>query len=258
MVYIVYMNKSDIAESFSVAAKTYDQAAFIEQEIGQRLIQRLEYIKLDPKYILDLGCGTGYFTRQLQSLYPGATIIGLDIAFGMVNFASNNTQLQYCCGDAEQLPFLDMQFDLIFSNCCLPSIENFEVLFTELNRVLNLDGMLLITTFGPDTLQELGIIGTWQDMHQMGDLLLQQQYKDPVVDTEKLTFTYNKLQTLLMDLQASGSFEINFSNAENLDQPCAVTYEIIYCHAQKQTITKKQYTDTAGNTYIPVTKLPTL
>jgi malonyl-CoA O-methyltransferase len=252
------MNKLEIAAAFSAAAKTYDQAAFIEHEIGQRLMQRLEYIKINPKYILDLGCGTGYFTRQLQDRYPSATIIGLDIAFGMAKFASDNTQLQYCCGDAEQLPFLDMQFDLIFSNCCLPSIENFEILFAELKRVLNLDGMLLVTTFGPDTLQELRITSNWQDMHQIGDLLLQQQYKDPVVDTEKLTFTYKKLQTLLMDLQASGSFEIDFSNAENLEQPCAITYEIIYCHAQKQTTTKKQYTDTAGNTYIPVTKLPTL
>lgn len=252
------MNKSDIATAFSAAAETYDQAAFIEQEIGQRLMQRLEYIRLDPKYILDLGCGTGYFTRQLQKLYPGANIIGLDIAFGMVKFAKNNTTLQYYCADAEQLPFRDMQFDLIFSNCCLPFTDNIEIIFAELNRVLKLDGLLLFTTYGPDTLQELAIETSWQDMHKIGDILLQQQYKDPVVDTERLTFTYKKLQTLLEDLQASGSFEIDFSNAVYLNQPCEVTYEIINCHAQKQTVNKKQYTDASGNTYVPITKLPIL
>jgi malonyl-CoA O-methyltransferase len=252
------MDKSAVASSFSAAAHTYDQAAFIEQEIGLRLMQRLEYIKLEPRYILDLGCGTGYFTRQLQNRYPSAIIIGLDIAFGMAKFASDNTQLQYCCGDAEQLPFLDMQFDLIFSNCCLPSIENFEAVFNEFNRVLNLDGLLLVTTFGPDTLQELGIESNWQDMHQIGDILLQQQFKNPVVDTEKLIFKYKKLQTLLTDLQATGSFEIDFSNAAKLELPCEVSYEIINCHAQKQAIIKKQYTDKLGNTYIPVTKLAIL
>ena len=134
------MNKLEIAAAFSDAAPTYDQAAFIEQEIGQRLMQRLEYIKINPKYILDLGCGTGYFTRQLQNRYPGATIIGIDIAFGMLKFASASTTLHYCCADAECLPFANQQFDLIFSNCCLPSIKNFEVLFKEINRVLNIDG----------------------------------------------------------------------------------------------------------------------
>lgn len=252
------MNKLEIAAAFSAAAKTYDQAAFIEQEIGQRLIQRLEYIKLNPKYILDLGCGTGYFTRQLQSRYPDATIIGLDIAFEMVNFASNNSNLPYCCADAEQLPFTDLQFDLIFSNCCIPSVDNLEVLFLEISRILNINGLLLFTTFGPDTLKELELETQWQDMHNIGDLLLQQQYKDPVLDTEKLTFLYKKLHTLLTDLHDTGNFKIDFSNAINLQQPCAITYEVIYCHAQKQAIAQKQYTDATGNTYIPITKLPLL
>lgn len=249
------MNKYSIAASYSAAATKYDQAAVVEQEIGQRLMQRLEYIKINPKYILDLGCGTGYFTQQLQNRYPGATIIGIDIAFGMVKFASNNKPLPYCCADAEQLPFFDMQFDLIFSNCCLPSIDNIDLLFFELNRVLNTDGLLLFTTFGPNTLQELALETRWQDMHHVGDLLLQQQYKNPVVDTETLIFTYKKLQTLLVDLQDSGSFKIDFSNATNLQEPCAITYEVIYCHAQKQ-LSKKQYTDTFGNIYIPITKIP--
>jgi len=249
------MNKLNIAAAFSAAANTYDQAAFIEQEIGQRLMQRLEYIKLNPKYILDLGCGTGYFTRQLQSRYPSATIIGLDIAFGMVKFASNSTQLQYCCADAEQLPFFDLQFDLIFSNCCLPSIDNFELLFSELNRVLNIDGLLLATTFGPDTLQELGIESNWQDMHKIGDILLRLQYKDPVVDTEFLTFTYKQLKTLLNDLNNTGGFDIDTSYEINLKLPCNVTFEVIYGQAIKQVAINKQYKDALGNVYIPLSNI---
>ena len=63
------MTKKVIANAFSAAAKLYDRAAAIEQEIGQRLLERLSLVNLTPKHILDLGCGTGYFTRKLQKLF---------------------------------------------------------------------------------------------------------------------------------------------------------------------------------------------
>lgn len=249
------MNKSSIAASFSAAATTYEQAAFVEQEIGLRLVQRLEYIKINPKYILDLGCGTGYFTRQLQSLYPGATIIGLDIAFGMVKFANSSANLQYCCADAEQLPFLDLQFDLIFSNCCMPSIDHLGILFLELNRILKTDGVLLFSTFGPDTLQEFAVTSNWQDMHHIGDLLLQQQYKNPVVDSERLFFTYKQLETLLTDLNNTGAFNIDTSCVTDLNKPCSATFEVIYGQALKQAVIQKQRKDKSGNTYVPINSI---
>ncbi len=249
------MDKFIIAASYSAAATTYDQAAFVEQEIGLRLMQRLEYIKIKPKYILDLGCGTGYFTRQLQSLYPGATIIGLDLAFGMVKFASNNNKLQYCCADAEQLPFFDLQFDLIFSNCCMPSIDNINILLSEVNRILAINGLLLFTTFGPNTLQEFTVANNWQDMHNIGDILLQKQYKDPVVDSENLLFTYKQLHILLNDLNNTGSFNIDTSSVTDLNLPCNATFEVIYGQALKQKIMKKQHKDQNGNVYIPLSNL---
>lgn len=249
-------HKQAIAASFSKAANSYDNFAIVEQEIGKRLLQRLEFIKIQPRYILDLGCGTGFFTKQLQELYPQAIIIGIDIAFGMVKIASSNHQ-EYCCADAEQLPFESQQFDLIFSNCCMPSISNPTNLFAEIQRVLTTDGLLLFTTWGPDTLYELGIELNTHEMHQIGDILLKQQYKNPVVDTEKLIFSYNKLQTLLEDLQYSGSFDIDFAQVENLIEPCNATFEVVYGHAWNQA-NKKQFTDLFGNTYIPLTELKIL
>jgi malonyl-CoA O-methyltransferase len=250
--------KQAIAASFSKVANSYDNFAFIEQEIGNRLLQRLEYINIKPQYILDLGCGSGYLSNRLQQLFPNATIIGLDLSFEMVKFASLNSKLKYCCADAESLPFSDQKFDLIFSSCCIPFIKDLESLYTELQRVLTIDGLLLFTTFGPDTLKELSLELNHTDMHHIGDLLLHKQYKNPVVDTEKIIFTYKKLHTLLHDLQGSGSFEIDFNSSENTHLPCQATFEVIYGHAQKQAVKPKQFTDTCGNTYIPITELQIL
>lgn len=248
------LHKPTIAAAFGNAANTYDQAAFVEQEVGQRLLARLSELSLQPQYILDLGCGTGYFIAQLQNIYPNATIIGLDFAFGMLKFAKLKRPALYTCADAEALPFAKLQFDLIFSNCCLLSIINLPGLFVELERVLSPNGKILFSTFGPDTLQELGLETSWPDMHIIGDLLLQQNYKDPVVDMEHLTFTYNKLLTLCEDLQLTGSFDINTTQLVGANLPFQATFEVIYAIAGKSN-SKKQFKDTAGNTYVAIEEI---
>ena len=71
---------STICKSFNKSAKHYDNAAKIQREIGLRLFERLDYLKITPKYILDLGCGTGYCAQLLTQRYPDAIIVGFDIA----------------------------------------------------------------------------------------------------------------------------------------------------------------------------------
>jgi malonyl-CoA O-methyltransferase len=249
------LNKHAIAQAFSAAAATYDQAAIIEQEIGHRLIQRLDYLKITPQRILDLGSGTGYFTKRLQTLFPQAQIIGLDIAFGMTKFASANSTLSYCGGDAEALPFTKHTFDLIFTNCCFPSITNLPQVFIELNSVLSKNGLLLFSTYGPDTLLELGLTNHWPDMHILGDLLLQHKFIDPVVDSERLTFTYKRMQTLLNDLKNTGNYAVDTSVVENLNSPCSVTIEVIYGHACGSGTLSKQYKDATGHVHVPVDEI---
>ena len=219
----------NIALKFSDAAATYDKAAFVEQEIGDRLFERLSQIKIQPKSILDLGCGTGLSIPKLQKLFPDAQIIGLDFAIGMLNFASKHSST--VCANALQLPFPDNSIDLIFSNCCMPHIKDLPKLFAEVQRVLGEDSLFLFTNYGPDTLQELGMADHWQDMHIIGDLLLKNNFKDPVVDSEKITFQYKQLQDLLDDLLETGAYEIDGGDAKDLKAPCNATFETIYGHA---------------------------
>jgi malonyl-CoA O-methyltransferase len=82
----IALDKKQIAHSFSRAAATYDSVANLQRRVGDVLLQ-----KLTPnpaaQVVLDLGCGTGYFTPQLQSKFPQALVVGVDIAEGMLQFA---------------------------------------------------------------------------------------------------------------------------------------------------------------------------
>lgn len=239
------------AEQFSKAASTYDSAAVVEQEVGQRLLERLAHIKINPKVILDLGCGTGYFAPQLQKLFPHAKIIGLDFAMGMLKIAKHKSTV--VCANAAKLPLANHSIDLVFANCCLPHVHDVPLTLTEIKRVLHQQGAFLFTSYGPATLQELGMANHWPDMHNTGDLLLELQFKDPVVDNEIIRFDYAKLQDLLDDLQQTGAYEVDTSAIDDLQQSITATYEIVYGHAwgQAEVSSTKCATDTF---YIEVTR----
>jgi malonyl-CoA O-methyltransferase len=108
------IDKREIRRAFSNAPAQYDAAAVLQREVCQRMLERLEYIKLKPERILDVGSGTGWGTRRLKQRYPSAQLIALDIASGMLLAARGHSgwwqklfggarQLQVC-GDMEALP----------------------------------------------------------------------------------------------------------------------------------------------------------
>jgi malonyl-CoA O-methyltransferase len=53
--------KTEICKTFNMHAQEYEHAAKIQQEIGERLFERLHYLKIKPRYVLDLGCGPVFF-----------------------------------------------------------------------------------------------------------------------------------------------------------------------------------------------------
>lgn len=286
------MNKEDIARSFSMAAKTYDQSAFIQKEIGQRLIERLDLLKSPPQMILDVGAGTGFLTRALQQKFPQSRIIGLDLAQGMTHFAKSKQPWQlwrnkpfYVCGDMETLPFASNSFDLIFSNFTLQWSFALEKTFKELKRVLKPNGFLFFTTLGPHTLIELRQswadspfthVNEFTDMHDIGDLLLKSRFNDPVMDMEMITVTYPHVKQILRDLKATGARNMNLNRAKGCtsrnhfdkmfqtydtfkraDNLYPATFEVIYGHAwHSPSFLYRE--DEDGLIRIPADKIPRL
>lgn len=253
--------KQDIADSFSKAAKTYDDAAFFQRIAGERLLERLAYFKLQPNTILDIGCGTGHFTRALKAKYPDAKVKGLDIAHGMIQYSQHvSSEEEYLCADALKMPLETNSQDLIFSNLTFQWIDELDLLFKELHRVLKPNGLLLFTSLGPDTLFELK--KSWQaldqhkhvndfiDMHHLGDAMLNAALLDPVVDSENVVIGYDKAIELMRDLKNIGAHNIDEKRNKGLTSPAVIkalelkyqeyrlsngelpaTYELIYGHA---------------------------
>ena len=148
-----------VAAAFDRASGAYDAAARLQRDVATELLGRLEYFRLAPATVLDLGAGTGAATVQLVRRFRGARVIALDIAPGMLRAARRRhwpwRRFGRVCADAHRLPLRDGSVDLVFSSLMLQWSDRPDRVFAECARVLRPGGLLLFSTFGPDTLAEL-------------------------------------------------------------------------------------------------------
>jgi malonyl-CoA O-methyltransferase len=154
------LEPSRVGASFDRAARDYDAAAFLQREVGQRLLERLDLTTIDPQWIVDIGCGTGRPTRALVKHYPGAQVLGVDLASGMLRMAAKKQPwfgkgARFVCAEAASLPFADASCDLIYASLLLQWCEDLDTTLLEWRRLLKPHGLLLFSTLGPDTLKEL-------------------------------------------------------------------------------------------------------
>ncbi len=269
------LEKSRVRQSFDAAAEHYDDVAVLQREIGERILERLELVRLEPGSILDVGAGTGVCSQALGRRYKKSHIISLDLAPCMLQYARQRngwlhkqlnkwtTKNSYICADAEQLPIADHSVELIFSNATLQWCDDLEHTFAEFRRVLKPGGLLMFSTFGPDTLKELR--QSWQvadadsseavhvhdfvDMHDIGDAMLRANLADPVMDVENFTLTYPDVYQLMRELKTLGAHNMaserrhTLTGKTRLKNMAAayeklrrhgtlpVTYEVVYGHA---------------------------
>ena len=263
------LDKSSIRQSFNRAAGHYDDLAVLQAEIGQRMMERLLLIRIQPGWIADIGAGTCRLTKKLHRQYPRSSMIAVDIAESMLAQSGRaplwrfrKPPLHRVCGDAEQLPMLDASVDMIFSNLSLQWCNDLDHVFAEFRRVLKPDGLLLFSTFGPDTLIELrqcwhsidryNHINTFIDMHDIGDALLRCGFSDPVMDMEMMTMTYRDALQLMQELKRIGAHNVSdgrprgltgrqhlqkllsgYEQYRNRDGLLPASYEVIYGHAHR-------------------------
>ena len=273
------LDKQQVRLAFERAAATYDEAAELQSEVGDRMLERLDLVRLQPARVLDLGAGTGEFSKALLQRYRKACVVSLDIALNMLRHTQNRggwLRKPACvCGDGERLPFSDNSFELIFSNLMLQWCMDLEPVLAELRRVLAPGGLLMFTTFGPDTLQELRAsweaidgfthVNAFIDMHDVGDALVSTKWAEPVMDSERITVTYREMRTLMEDLKHIGAHNVTAGRPRGLtgrqrlqqveqayetfrvDGVLPASYEVVYGHA---------WAPVAGAVEVPMPHLP--
>lgn len=156
----VLPDKLQVAASFSRAAASYDAVAGLQRSVGEQLLGRLPQT-LQPGRWLDLGCGTGHFSRALAARYGQAEGLAVDIAEGMLRHARPlGGAVHFLAGDAEALPLGEGCVDLLFSSLALQWCGNFPQVLGEAARVLRPGGVLAFSSLCVGTLQELR--DSWQ------------------------------------------------------------------------------------------------
>lgn len=209
--------------SFDRAAATYDQHTWIQQEIGSRLLERLEVLNPQPQVIVDMGCGTGIHSIKLKNLYPKAAVTGIDFSVEMLIEARKlnrwHRKVEYLQADMAATGLADASVDLIFSNFSLQWATDLHLVFNEWRRILKPGGLLLISTLGPETLTELRAawaavddnthVNPFVDIKGVGDTLMACGYSEPVADAELLTLTYSSVHKLMRELKGMGAHNVN-------------------------------------------------
>lgn len=220
------LDKDAIRRSFDRAASSYDHHAVLQREIGSRLFERIEFQRREPAFILDLGCGTGTFTRSLYDCYQASNIVALDWSPAMLakvmtpgeSAPPASKALLPLCADMHALPLASRSVDLVFSNLALQWACDLSAIFREFRRVMTADAMLVFSCYGPDTLRELKQawrsvddgqhVNDHPDMHDIGDELLAAGFREPVMDAERLTLDYPDVLSLMRELKGLGEHNV--------------------------------------------------
>ncbi len=225
------IEKQRIARSFSQAATSYDSHASLQRNVADKLLKQLKQ-DVSVQRVLDLGSGTGYCTNKLHSLYPNAEIVNLDIAEAMLVFASNrhkgsNFKEKSICADAEALPFIDNTFDIIISSLSIQWCQNYSALFSELKRVLKSRGEFYISTFGPETLQE--VTQAWQKVDSfvhvnrfstdsfLVEKIHNKAFSEVQIEIDPILTYYQSFEKLARELKSIGARNMNAGQAHGLN-----------------------------------------
>jgi len=228
---------------------------WLQDEIADRMLQKLDIVKLDVKDILIVPDFPGNHLGAIAKRYPNARtfsiaeegVSGMQMwrAKAMSNwrsaFASNTTALAaFRSSGRFNLP--DNSVDLVFSDLLIQDLPDPKHFLNECWRVLREDGLITFSYLGPDTGKELrslrfpelklkNLLSPW-DMHDMGDALLSERFSDPVMDMEYLTLDYEKPDLLLADVSALKLIHPTpLAINEMSVLPPKLTLEVVYGHA---------------------------
>jgi malonyl-CoA O-methyltransferase len=246
----------------------------VAAEVDRRMAARLEYVRLDPRWIVEVGCGAAAGRDALRERYPKAEMLRVDSAFARVRRARSAQPLaarvrslvgarreHLACADMTALPVRTGACGLVWSNLALAWSADPTATLGEWHRVLEIGGLLMFSSYGPDTLKELRAafsavdstphVHPFVDMHDLGDALVATGFADPVMDMEMLTVTYDRVEALVDGLRATGQRNAHAARRRGLtgrrawarmidayralarDGRVPASFEIVYGHAWK-------------------------
>jgi malonyl-CoA O-methyltransferase len=229
------LDRAAVRRQFDRRATPHDPADFLLREVERRMFERLDLIRLEPRRLVDVGCGFGDGVRRLRARWPNAEALGIDLsprrvaraealdrprlgdwAQGLVRRLTGRGDARspaaplarYVAGDAHRLPLADASVDLVWSNLAFHWFDDVPAVLREWYRVIRPDGLLMFTSLGVDSLAELRGAGlrlpSLPDLHDIGDALVAAGFAEPVMDVERLAVTWTDPARMLAELRGLG------------------------------------------------------
>lgn len=270
--------------------KLLQDSVFLRREVAQRMHEKLDLMKIEPKRVLDVGCGEGMDLQALSERFLQAqSILGVDASWHMLNesgFANSDaagglknllgrffsskqashTRPLLVCGDFANLALQNACIDVLWSNLAIQWHPQPDLVLKEWFRILARNGIVIFSSFGPDTFVELtqafaevdGYPHTlpFVDMHDFGDMLVAAGFATPVMDVERITLRYQDAQKMLNDVRALGGNPLStrrrglmskskmallcseLEKKRGSDGRIPLTIEVVFGHAFKPVPTK--------------------
>jgi len=153
------VNKKLIAQSFGKASNTYEKDAPVQKWTAGFLAEVIKGLDLEqPADCLEIGCGTGFLTQEMMTLFPHANWLITDLSADMLEScrARIGDGVSYQVMDGEH-PALEKKFDLIVSSLAFQWFQDLESALKGLSGLLKPGGRLFFTTLGQETFQQ------WRD-----------------------------------------------------------------------------------------------
>jgi len=252
--------KTIIDNNFSKHAKCYDHYCDVQSYCANLLLEQLPLKKYGK--ILEIGCGTGNYTKLLSEKFPESDITAIDISKKMIEAAKSklkSEKIKFIAQDAEFIAIED-KFDLITSNATLHWFSDIKTALEQYKTMLNGNGVVSLSVFGPDTFcelknvleiffkQEIAISSNYFINQNQIEKILKDIFKNTKVSENKRKQTYSSLIYFLQKIKNSGTRGkgLGMNNfwmpgtIEDLERlylekfgKIEVTYQIFFCEAHK-------------------------
>lgn len=199
------------------------QPPWLHGEVARRMAERLPLIKLQPAVVADWQAFLGASQALLRERYPQARLLAVeqDVARRETTAAALQqpwwSPRRWAGGAVLALTANEVaagQAQLVWANMGLHGAADPLLLLRQWHRALEVDGFLMFSTLGPGTLSRLQALYRAQgwppplapfvDMHDLGDMLIEAGFADPVMDQETVTLTWATPEALLSELRALG------------------------------------------------------
>lgn len=237
-----------------------NQPYFLHHYLAQQMNQRLDWVRQNPQYIVLVGADDDFSRQQLAARYPQAQFVEYDPNAQRLSQAAKQRQTsfihkllrkqitQYCQAAHDTLQ--PHNADMLWANLNLVWSSNIAATLENWANALKPDAMLFFTHFGINSLPEIREIihspaNRLMDMHDLGDLLLENGFYDPIVDTATVILDYQNWEALQHDLQFTGLWAAldvpdnqaawqSLQHAWQAGQLRQISMEILHGHALKK------------------------